>query len=355
MVTLVIILFFILSEFGFRLWHRASYGRDYHVSIKFPWKDSHVVPHPFLSYSYKRNCEIDKNQRIPYPIHTNKFFSFKDPLKLNNEGHFGGDFCEPNGKVRVMCLGASTTANNISDGKSDYSYPSLLQESLGDKYEVFNCGIGGWTSVDILINFQLNLLKYKPDIIILYHGYNDLQYHLMHGFLSDYSHGRSNLGEFVHKIRLSYFLPKFKFWNSYEYVKDKMFGTGNVRNDVLRMINKKEIDYEINYETLEFEKSILENLFIICKHHKIEIICGSFVYYSYENTPVSRKLAEGVGIENKNMKDLSDKYGAKFVDQSKLIPRKKEMFVDSVHFTPNGMGHLSNNFFSAVMEVGEYE
>ena len=272
---MVILIIILLLEVIFRFWYYLKYKRSYHISIKIPWKDSYVIPNPFLSFSYKRNSIIDKNQKLPYPLHTNKFYSFKDPLHLNNIGHFGKNIKLKKSKIRILCLGASTTANNISDGKQDYTYPKLLQKYLGNKYEVVNCGIGGWTSIDILINFQLNLLQYKPDMIILYHGYNDLAYHLMDNIKTDYSHGRKNLGEVIYKIKRSYFLPKIKFFHLYEFFKDKIFGTGNVRNDVMFMINKQQIDYLKEFKTLQIEKNIIENLYILCKHHNIKILSST--------------------------------------------------------------------------------
>ena len=76
-----IILSVIVVEVLFRITYYAINKKNYHVSLKLKWKDSYVVPHPFLSFSYKKNTTINKNQKLPYPIHTNKFFSFKEPLK----------------------------------------------------------------------------------------------------------------------------------------------------------------------------------------------------------------------------------------------------------------------------------
>ena len=120
-----IILSIILIEILFRITYYTINKKNYHVSLKLKWKDSYVVPHPFLSFSYKKNTIINKNQRLPYPIHTNKFFSFKKPLKINSLGHFGDEFGLKKDKIRILCLGASTTANNISDGKKDYTYPKI--------------------------------------------------------------------------------------------------------------------------------------------------------------------------------------------------------------------------------------
>ena len=159
MVIFKILLVILLVELLFRFFYFIINKTNYFVSLKLRWKDSYIVSHPFLSFSYKKNSVINKNQKLPYPLHYNKFLSFKETLKINNLGHFGKDFNLNKNKIRILCLGASTTANNISDGKNDYSYPKLLEDYLNKKLkkkvEVFNCGVGGWTSVDIFINFTL--------------------------------------------------------------------------------------------------------------------------------------------------------------------------------------------------------
>mgnify|MGYP003119908364 CR=1 FL=1 len=354
MVILKIIFFIVLAELIFRTFYYLKYKKNYFVSLKFLWKDSYVTTHPFLSFSYKKNGVINKNQKLPYPLHPNKFYSYKNPLRINNIGHFGDDFEEKKDKIRIMCLGASTTANNISDGKKDYSYPKILEEYLNKnsdkKFEVFNCGIGGWTSVDIFINFILNLIKLSPDYIILYHGYNDLHLYLMDDFQNDYQHGRKNLGEVLHKIKRAYFLPKIKFLHFYEFCKDKLFGTGNIRNDVLKMITKKKIDYTKKYSDLKNQINIFEHLLVLCNNSNIKVILSSFCYYNYDNSFIHNKIEKGVKIENKLMKDLSEKFKCNFVNQYELIPKSEKYFVDSMHFTPDGMKKLSENFKKTIME-----
>ena len=148
-ITIATLLLLIIIELIFRIYYYNKHGRNYHVSIKFPWKESHVVPHPFLSLAYKRNSYINRNQRLPYPIHTNKYFSFKKPLRINNLGHFGKDFSfeKFDHTLRIACLGHSSTANNIADENRDYNYPELIETYLTNemkgyefskKVEVYN-------------------------------------------------------------------------------------------------------------------------------------------------------------------------------------------------------------------------
>lgn len=361
-VTTALILFIV--EIVFRFWHLKRYGRNYHVSIKFPWKESHVVTHPFLSFAYRRNSWIDKNQRLPYPIHTNKYFSFKNPLRINNMGHFGKDFDlnKPTGVLRVACLGHSSTANNIADEQHDYTYPEMLENYLTEKFvghdsvekiEVYNCGIGGWISIDIMIDFLLNIIHTKPDYVILYYGYNDLYFQLNDAFELDYSHSRKNLAEVLHVIKRGYYFPKIRFWHSYECLKDKLFGTGNVRNEVLKKIITHKPKCCNDFYNLKVEMDILRNIVIVCKYYSIRTVISSFVYYDHENTPLTNKFSQGIALENGLLKSLAEEFGSIFVDAAGSIPRIDKFFVDCTHFTPEGMSLIAKIFGDVI--VSDYK
>lgn len=349
----------VVTEMAFRATYFKIHGRRYHVSIKFKWEDSHVVTHPFLSFAYKRNHTISKNQPLPYELHPYRYYSFKQPLRLNNLGHFGDDFRAERDPetIRIACLGASTTANNISDGEKDYTYPSLLSEMLSGrldqlekKVEVLNCGIGGWVSADILINFCLNIVHLRPDYIILYHGYNDLQLGLQPGFCTDYSHGRRNLAEVLHLIKRAYYLPKIPFLTFYEFLKDRYLGTGNIRNDVLAMITINQPNYDSPFLGLDAEQENIRSLLAICRHHNIRVVLSSFCMFQHNDSAEQKKLKDGVRLQNAGTRRLANEFDAIFVDQAELMPENLSFFVDALHFTPEGMRLLAHNFAHAIYD-----
>lgn len=357
---LSIIFIFIFLEILFRIYYKKKYNRSYHVSLKFPWNESYIVSHPYLSFAYKRNSWININQRLPYSIHTNKYYSFKNPIRINNMGHFGKDFRleKTTNTLRIACIGHSTTANNIADEERDYSYPELLEDYLKDNFkdkgfeknvEIYNCGIGGWLSIDILIDFILNIIYTQPDYVIIYYGYNDLYVHLNEDFALDYSHNRKNIGEFLHIIKRGYYFPKIKFWHSYEYLKDRLFGTGNVRNEVLKKIIIKRPNPNYDFKNLYTEKNIIKNLLIICEYYNIRLILSSFIYYDHERTPLSKKFAEGVKKENELFVSLAEEFKTLFVDQVALVPQADENFLDTVHLTPKGMKLFAKNFGDTII------
>jgi hypothetical protein len=137
--------------------------------------------------------------------------------------------------------------------------------------------------------------------------------------------------------------------DSYEFLRDKLFGTGNVRNDVLKMITKNKIDYTKEYSDLDYQSKIFEYLIILCNNFNINVILSSFCYYNFENSFESNKIENGVKIENQLIKELSKKLKCNFVNQNKSIPKNKKYFVDSMHFTIDGMKKLSKNFGDIIL------
>jgi len=77
-------------------------------------------------------------------------------------------YTKPAGKVRVACLGGSTT---------EFGYPQQLQLFLNqdtpNRFQVINFGISGWTSGHSLVNLMLNVVDFDPDYLVIHHGWND--------------------------------------------------------------------------------------------------------------------------------------------------------------------------------------
>ncbi len=77
---------------------------------------------------------------------------------------------------RIVCIGGSTV---YSDGVDDYrqSYPRLLELALNERgpaVEVINAGVPGYGTLESLINFQSRILDLAPDVVVVYHGFNDV-------------------------------------------------------------------------------------------------------------------------------------------------------------------------------------
>ena len=82
-------------------------------------------------------------------------------------------------KIKVACIGNSVTYGYGHKEPSNTSYPSQLQQMLGDKYEVRNFGHSGATLLSKGHRPYINLPEYKaalefaPDIAVIHLGLND--------------------------------------------------------------------------------------------------------------------------------------------------------------------------------------
>lgn len=324
-------------------------------------RDLYIVPHPYLPYVYKPHTIIANAEIASYPLHRGRYEIRQ--TRINNVRFFYEDVRpEKNpGTWRVMCLGASTTANSIWEigNPKEYSYPLCLRESLArcersQRYEVLNCGMGGWTSAEILVNFALHLFDLKPDAVILYHGFNDLEASLTTPFASDYSHSRRNFGEVYSRIRLASYVPNFRAWKSYAFLKGKLMGFGNVRHDLLSSIRVKKADLDNPFMGLETERRNIEHLVHLCRANQIQVILSTFAYHVYSQVTQDRlvlKYRDGVQMENAMLRNLARQHSLPLVDIASLIPDDDAYFVDTVHFTPQGMQFLADQFAGRVAEV----
>ncbi len=83
------------------------------------------------------------------------------------------------GQTRIACVGDSITYGHRIEGWPENSYPSVLQQMLGEQYHVNNYGASGFAvqqDADLfygeLPRYQ-NSLDYEPDIVVFMMGSND--------------------------------------------------------------------------------------------------------------------------------------------------------------------------------------
>jgi len=82
---------------------------------------------------------------------------------------------EDAGKLRILTLGESTTADFFSDPEAG-AWPRRLERGLneaGVPARVYNEGIGGTTSALILLRLPGYIEKYRPDMVVTMMGVND--------------------------------------------------------------------------------------------------------------------------------------------------------------------------------------
>jgi len=347
--ALVLILFL---DGCFRLVVRLKTKHAYYTPVASKFEELFVTSHPYLPWKIKANHILNNKQPLNYPLHQNEFsapvtrsnsFGFTDGPQGNRDVSVAKKLNE----IRVACIGASTTGNYIESKEGIFSYPSelekLLKEKISPEVSVINCGIGGINSAELLILFELQVIDYDLDYLVIYHAYNDIRSYLTPNFQSDYSHSRQSLAEAYWKIHLSEVLPTFglKFLS---YIK-RRYLSGNIRVSLLDLVGRGTVDFSINPDKgLQSYQRNLQSIIDIAKARNIKIILSTYCHFLYpaiKNSEVHLRYQKIVKQENEIMRNLAENNNLSIVDAENLFPYDEIYFVDSVHFTPKGMRKLA--------------
>jgi len=320
--------------------------------------------HPYIPYVLKTNSKGAPPTIADYPLHKGKY-KFDRSL-TNNLGFVNGSdggrnvsMPKPENITRINCIGSSTTQNYLSFENKVYSYPLELERILNSdakiKFEVNNCGQGGYNSADIMVRLLLQILDTNPDMIILYQGYADVRSYLSKNFKSDYSHSRYNLSELYSKLKFSTSIPKMPL-SFINFLIHRWFPY-NLRESLVELIHKEDIDLSADpKEGLKTFERNLQYIIDICIARKVKLVISTYCHFLYKNikdNSLSKKYDEILDMENEIIKSLSEKNNIYFVDNTNLIPKNEEYFVDSIHFSHKGMTALASNFAKKIKSIYE--
>ena len=356
-------LYILIIEILFRMLYRVICKRAYVHIPRLPFSRMYVEPHPYLPYVYKKNFLCHREMPVTYPLHRDREYMFAQVF-TNNFRHVNGpeggrdiEVPKPERLIRVNCLGASTTGNYIRYNNQNYSYPMELEKTLkgafpGLNIEVNNCGQGGYTSAEILIKFLLDTIDTKPDIVVIYHAYNDLEPSLTADFQSDYSHAKRNLGEIYYLYRLVSKIPDIPL-ESWNFLLNYCLFSQNIGFNLLKVVSRGTADIKNDFKGLGTYRRNIEHIINICKANGVHVIASTFCQYLYpevKNDKVYLRYFEGGKLENQVMRELAKMHNLPLVDNEYLIPQEDKYFVDTVHFTPEGMQLLARNISHPIIE-----
>ena len=344
---------------NFQIIYKIKTGEVYKKIPKIDYDKITVKPHPYLPFVYKSNFKNQGKEMINFPI--KKYTYYAPELRTNSLGLYNGQHGDReinNDKniFKINCLGASTTGNYLEYQGKIYSYPIELEKILNnsyEKYEVNNCAQGGYNSADILVRFSLQYLDTRPDLIIIYHAYNDIRSYLVKNFKSDYSNSRKNLGEVLWKFYLSSIFPSSVFG-----VMNYLFHNWFPNNDRYSLVEF--ISHAQNFDNENYLKGIntfrrnLQSVIDLCKCNKIKVLLSTFCFYLHDDvkdSPQHIKLQKIVKMENEIIRDLAIKNNLNLVDNETLIEKNDENFLDTIHFSHIGMQKIAKNFANQIKKI----
>jgi len=101
---------------------------------------------------------------------------YKTAAEINSQGFRGQEFNPEKGDTfRVVCMGNSSTFGN--GVKVEDTYPYILEQRLkgkyGEKVQVINAGVPGYSSFQGEILWSEKIADFKPDVVVVSYGFND--------------------------------------------------------------------------------------------------------------------------------------------------------------------------------------
>jgi lysophospholipase L1-like esterase len=149
------------------------------------FKESRLVPHPYLAYAGRPNLRVEPTEKAPFLVAHNSF-GLNGPETT---------YEKPAGVFRVVCLGGSSTYG-IGPSSTFTNWPVILQQELNLRglakpVEVLNLGLQGYSTFESQINLALRGVEFRPDLVLVYHTINDLRCALYPGVVRDNTHWRA--------------------------------------------------------------------------------------------------------------------------------------------------------------------
>ena len=357
---------------GFRLALHELEPYDQAIESIYQW-------HPFTGFTFKPHSSVvggHPNQRGNAYHVVDRYGFLAPPHNVNYQ--------PDDTAIRIATIGASTTASvNLS---YEDNWPGhlgrLLQQALPDrKIQMINAGVPGFDTAQSIVNLALRVMPLKPDLVIIYHAYNDLKaIRPDRIFKPDYSHIHTKPYGFHTKpslpIRL---LNKSMF---YVRLRNQYREYNKTINKVNRLAPTSSQQQAMNKATKEGLQAFTQHIRILISIARAEgahVILSSFATLhdpalNYLDAHVLQNLSEmqqrelagithfipGLSIPaffnalrqyNEALESiaLSEKTG--WIDSAAAVPHHDDYFVDRVHFSRQGGRRMAENMLPVVLDA----
>jgi lysophospholipase L1-like esterase len=331
-----VLFFLFFLEGGARLWDRVRNGTPFFLPDP---GTSLYRPHPYLPLVLKPSSDYRDNDTSGH---------------INALGLRGPEraAAKPAGTYRVLCVGGSTTfgAGILGD---ENTWPERLEARLSPalpdrRIEVWNAGVPGYTTAENVIYLSLRLVDFRPDLVVLYEGYNDFKPNRYPGFVSDYSHWRDrdvtpprplldHLRFFVKMRALAARLdprPEASVRDPRSGKKLERFDT--VGEEGLAAF-RRNLETMIAVSRTAGARVALATYAHPCTAANLEERPDLFVYLpGYLPNLTFKGVLDAFDRYNAAVREVAESRGALLVDAARSIPADPSLFVDHVHFNTKG-------------------
>ena len=279
----------------------------------------------------------------------------------NSRGYRGAEiaFPKPDGVYRIVALGGSTTYG-IPLGHWKQAYPWALQEMLRHDHgygqvEMVNAGVPKYTSWESAVNLLLRVPELEPDLVIIYHGINDLFARMVDPAMYDglYS-GRGYWKETEYPLPSSALLRLAMNKLGQESVPERL-GSSFARPAGFAACNPNHTVAEGECSGLDmtarevlsanppvyFERN-LRSMITLAREMGSRVLLLTWAYSPLEydvprNSSMARDyMQEGIAEQNAIARALAAEYGTLFYDLAANMSIDRELWADDLHMSEAG-------------------
>lgn len=163
---------------------RVVYTRDELDPYTAGLANLRIEPHPYLAYANKPGYVHEPDEENPRRFEHNSL-GFRGPETT---------WEKPAGRFRILCLGGSSTYGH-GPSSNVATWPARLEQHLQGArpdldIEVINAGCQGYSTHESLINLALRGVEFRPDVVLVYHSFNDVRCALYPNAVRDNTHWR---------------------------------------------------------------------------------------------------------------------------------------------------------------------
>jgi hypothetical protein len=285
---------------------------------------------------------------------------------------------KPPGAFRVFVMGGSAVFCLRTPYEKTHVF--LLQQRLREQFperfiEVQNAGADWHTTQHSLIKYLIQIRDYQPDLVVLWHGINDLVRSFSpeafaHGpFAPDYSHyfgatsraikegaERPRGREPILRIRL-YLIDAMR---SAIHGPEEDEGPARVVEvERFQSLPSFRRNLELLIEALERDGVglILASQPSLYSEHpspeQQQVIYFPRVFCREQGrVPSVRSMARGMAAFNRATEEIARAHGVGFVDLAAAIPKDLKHMLDDVHYTEQGNQRVAATIFAHIVDNG---
>ena len=285
------------------------------------------------------------------------------PIRVNSMGFRSPELeiPKPEGRTRIAFLGGSTSFCAEASAQ-EKTWPYLLVDKLrardpGLDIDFVNGGVAGYSTEHSLTNLRTRIEPLEPDVIVIYHGTNDLT--------SDTRTLAASEGLFDPDHKETD--PVGEFWLSWYLLKKNVLfrarqeGAGE----------QKRLEWEPETASLYFAERLrrlvreaMRVAPVVCvvtfsqrlrpeqtPAEQLESCSSSLYYMPFLDVP---GLMAGFLEYNRVIREVGEETGAILIEGENRIPGDGEHFKDSVHLSDKGLAIHAERIFEALSEDPTY-